>query len=439
MSSNSRLFWDRLFKIVVLVGTPLLGGLYFSQHTGDSVGKIEQIVPFRVEKAPSLNGLLRNGKLADKLELTDWKTSRITVINFWATWCPPCVEEMPSMAELAARLKPLGVDFRFVSVDEDWAKVETFLQENIIDLPESSLFWDPKKEVALNWKSEKYPETYIVNHEGWVLERIVGFQDWTRPSVVSYFEKLAEKYASRGDLEGEVSMKINNILKSLAFMALPVTYAQDKGAVPLIHEDDKKNLGKLQQNVETSNKNVSKIEAAIKEENRSLREVKIKVERQQKDRAEVAAQLAKVKDSLSEVDRVRKKNDDSLASEKLERERVQKEAEALQLKLKDLEKELNRTRDDVILTNQKMSTRLQNIESFEKALASSKEEIRSLKDREKKLTSNIKKEEDIISEMERDASKRDSKMKSLERDLAKWLESLDKEKQKLIEFEKLLK
>ncbi|MEZ4815859.1 MAG: redoxin domain-containing protein [Bdellovibrionota bacterium] len=436
MISKSQLFWDRLFKLVVLVGTPLMGWVYFSQHNDKSVGRVEVIVPFRVDKAPSTEGLKSHNQSQIGNTQIAWSAGTLSVVNFWATWCPPCVEEMPAMAELASRLKPLGVNFYFVSVDEKWPTVLKFLEENIIDIPQESLLWDPSKEVAFRWSSEKFPETYVVNPEGWMIEKIVGFQDWTRPSVISYFEGLAKKNG------GELSMKVNKLKTALAHLALaiiPSAYAQDKGVAPLIHEDDKKNLGKLQKNVETANKNVSKIEAAIKEEERSFKEVQIKVQREQRDLDEVTQQLEKVRESLREVDRVKNKNEDSLAAEKLERERVQKEAADLQQKLKELEKELNRTRDQVILTNQKISTRLQNIESFEKALTSSKEELKSLKEREKKLVSNIKKESDVISEMQRDVSKRDSKVKSLESDLKKWNETLDKEKQKLVEFEKLLK
>lgn len=434
MILKRQLFWDRLFKLVVLVGTPLMGWLYFSQHNDKSVGRVEVIVPFQVEKAPSMEGLKvqEDNSLVDAK--IDWSSSSLNVVNYWATWCPPCVEEMPAMAELASRLKPLGVNFYFVSVDEEWSKVSKFLEDNIIDIPAESMLWDPKKEVSFRWKSEKFPETYVINPEGWMLEKIVGFQDWTRPSVLAYFEDLAKKYKKEG-----VAMISTKFKATLASIFIATGYAQDKSAVPLIHEDDKKNLRKLQQNVETANKNVSKIEAAIKEEERSLREVQIKVEREQRDLAEVNDQLTKVRESLTEVDRVRKKNEDSLASEKIEKDRVQKESEALQQKLKDLEKELNRTRDEIVLTNQKVSTRLQNIESFDKALASSKDELKSLKDREKKLVSNVKKESDVISEMQRDASKRDSKVKALQGDLTKWNTTLENEKQKLVEFEKLLK
>jgi hypothetical protein len=81
-----------------------------------------------------------------------------------------------------------------VSIDEDWSKVDRFLEANVVDIPANRLFLDAKREVASRWGSEKFPETYVVSPQGWKVEKIVGFQDWTRPAVYSYFEKLAEKF-----------------------------------------------------------------------------------------------------------------------------------------------------------------------------------------------------------------------------------------------------
>jgi len=189
--SSTKVFWDRFFKLSVLIVTPVLGWVYFSEHSGKSLGKSEVIVPFKVEKAPSFEGLL--SKLKDGGEV-DFSKNQLSVVNFWATWCAPCVEEMPAMSELASRLEEKGVRFYFISIDEDWAKVDRFLEANVIDIPGNRLFLDAKREVASRWGSEKFPETYVVTPQGWKVEKIIGFQDWTRPAIFSYFEKLAEKY-----------------------------------------------------------------------------------------------------------------------------------------------------------------------------------------------------------------------------------------------------
>ena len=203
--SSTKVFWDRFFKLSVLVLTPVLGWVYFSQHSGKSLGKAEVFVPFKVEKAPSFEGLV--SKLKDEGGKIDFSKNQLSVVNFWATWCAPCVEEMPAMSELASRLEEKGVHFYFVSIDEDWAKVDRFLDANVIDIPANRLFLDAKREVATRWGSEKFPETYVVTPHGWKVEKIIGFQDWTRPAVYSYFEKLAEKYKKETFVQTSFLMK----------------------------------------------------------------------------------------------------------------------------------------------------------------------------------------------------------------------------------------
>jgi thiol-disulfide isomerase/thioredoxin len=124
----------------------------------------------------------------------------ITLVNFWATWCPPCVEEFPAMLELQRRLEG-KVDIVFVSIDEKWENVDAFFRKHGLEVAEGRLFWDPKRALAGAWGSEKFPESYVVRRDGWVVERIVGLQQWTRPAVISYFEDLAERFQG---LKGEV-------------------------------------------------------------------------------------------------------------------------------------------------------------------------------------------------------------------------------------------
>lgn len=102
------------------------------------------------------------------------------------------------MIELQRLLEEKGVEILFVSVDEDWAKVQPFLAQNRIDLAPGRLFWDPGAKASKAWGSEKFPETYVVRRDGWVVEKIIGAQQWTRPVVVTYFEELGKKFAGMG-------------------------------------------------------------------------------------------------------------------------------------------------------------------------------------------------------------------------------------------------
>lgn len=406
---------DRVFKLTVLLGVPILGVLYFSQH---ALKTAPDLKPFQVVKAPSLEGITSGPSTA--AGALSWQDKPITVVNFWATWCPPCIEEMPGMAELAGRFDGKGTRFVFVSVDDDWSKVQKFLHDNVIDLPAGSLFLDADKSVASRWGSAKFPETYIVNRDGWIVEKIVGFQEWTRPLVVQYFEKLSQKYSA--------SSALNWIL--------PSAYADS--TTPMIHEDDKRNLEKMKKNVDTAGKNVSKLEAALKDENRSLRELNVKIDRGQKDIDDLSAEMKKNHDALTDVSRVKKKNEDALASEKRESDKIKSDLEALQEKVKKLEKELQNTRDEIVVTTQKSSSHLQNIESYQKAIESSKDENKKLADRDSKMAKELDRRNSDLRDLKKDLDKRQAKISSLDSDLKDWNETLEKEKSKLVEFEKIL-
>lgn len=119
---------------------------------------------------------------------------KITVIHFWATWCAPCLEELPGLAEFqkAYAGRP-GFSLYAIATDtEGWPKIGPFLESNRFDLG-GRVFLDPGGAVAERFGTTKYPETYIVDAAGKVLEKVDGAVDWAKPEVRAFFDqKLAE-------------------------------------------------------------------------------------------------------------------------------------------------------------------------------------------------------------------------------------------------------
>lgn len=115
---------------------------------------------------------------------------KIVVLNFWATWCPPCVEEAASLNALQKQLEPLGGTVLGVSLDEDGLAYENFLKTYRIDFP---TYRDPSAQIALNYGTTMYPETYIIDPKGRVDRKIIGPQDWTSPAMLAYFSSLARE------------------------------------------------------------------------------------------------------------------------------------------------------------------------------------------------------------------------------------------------------
>ncbi len=106
--------------------------------------------------------------------LSDFR-GRVVLVNFWATWCKPCEDEMPSMERLYRALHPSGFELVAVSVDEDRNEVAAFRDRLAISFP---IALDPGQEVSRLYQTTGFPESLLVDRDGTVLERYVGPRDW---------------------------------------------------------------------------------------------------------------------------------------------------------------------------------------------------------------------------------------------------------------------
>jgi thiol-disulfide isomerase/thioredoxin len=117
------------------------------------------------------------------------------IVNFWATWCPPCIEEFPSMTNLGNQLEQAS-DARTrlvaIAVDEEMAAVTRFLDALPYDVRIPVLF-DPGGRFAATLGTTKFPETYWVTREGTVPMRWVGPQEWLGADVLTTLRTLTEQ------------------------------------------------------------------------------------------------------------------------------------------------------------------------------------------------------------------------------------------------------
>ncbi|HUO25508.1 MAG TPA: TlpA disulfide reductase family protein [Candidatus Aquilonibacter sp.] len=112
---------------------------------------------------------------------------QIVVLNFWATWCPPCVEEMPSLVQMQQRMKSKGVTVLAVSVDVDQANYERFLKDHGVNL---LTVRDPNESASNLYGTFKFPETYIIDRNGVMQRKFIGPVDWTDPEIIDFLNKL---------------------------------------------------------------------------------------------------------------------------------------------------------------------------------------------------------------------------------------------------------
>jgi peroxiredoxin len=115
---------------------------------------------------------------------------QVVVLNFWATWCPPCVEETPGLEKFAEQMRLQGVTVMGVSVDQDGAALQTFAAEQHLSFP---ILRDPDRSIAHRYGTFQFPETYIIDQDGRVAEKLIGPMDWQDPRIVTFVQELARK------------------------------------------------------------------------------------------------------------------------------------------------------------------------------------------------------------------------------------------------------
>lgn len=121
-------------------------------------------------------------------QLADYR-GQVLVVNFWATWCTPCREELPAMSRTAAELEPLGVRFITVAMGQTAAEVRQFLA--MLDFPLTKLV-DPDASVSENWRVQGLPTSYVVDPQGRLVLRIVGNYDWDDSEIKQRIADLVD-------------------------------------------------------------------------------------------------------------------------------------------------------------------------------------------------------------------------------------------------------
>jgi cytochrome c biogenesis protein CcmG/thiol:disulfide interchange protein DsbE len=134
------------------------------------------------------------GKLAPEFALNDGQRSvdlaqfrgRVVVLNFWASWCAPCIKEMPSLELMQKELPQVQV--LAVASDEDFTEYQSYVSTRHVAL--LTIFDQAQTSNAL-YGSFRYPETYIIDKTGVVRRKLIGPQDFTSPEMRAYLKKLA--------------------------------------------------------------------------------------------------------------------------------------------------------------------------------------------------------------------------------------------------------
>jgi thiol-disulfide isomerase/thioredoxin len=128
------------------------------------------------------------------LKLVDGRTvtlgalkGRVVFLNFWATWCPPCREEMPSMEILYRRFRDKGLELIAVDIMEGDKAVSAFLSDNNLSFPAAL---DSNGRVSNRYGIQAIPATFIIDRDGKIILYTVGGRNWNTPAIIAAFEEL---------------------------------------------------------------------------------------------------------------------------------------------------------------------------------------------------------------------------------------------------------
>ncbi len=114
---------------------------------------------------------------------------KIVILNFWASWCNPCVEEFPSLMKLVEKF---GGELTLVAVsaDEDKKDMDAFLKAFGLPKPNIEILWDQEKKTSGLYGVAKIPESFLVGRDQKLIRKVVGIDDWYTEGSILYFADL---------------------------------------------------------------------------------------------------------------------------------------------------------------------------------------------------------------------------------------------------------
>ena len=148
--------------------------LYASLH--DNVVKVG-------DRAPNFSIKADSGKT---LTARDFG-GKLLILNFWASWCPPCVEEAPSLEALSRALGPKGLVVLGVSEDADPQAYKEFLSRFNVNFLTAR---DPSQEIKHKYGTLQIPESYVIDQNGKVVEKIISATDWSSEQMIQHVQSL---------------------------------------------------------------------------------------------------------------------------------------------------------------------------------------------------------------------------------------------------------
>ncbi len=141
------------------------------------------------KQAPTVNTTTTDAVFLDangtKVSLSSLQ-GKVVFVNFWATWCPPCIKEMPSIQTLKNKMKGKDVVFLLVDIDGKYDKAKAFMDKRNLDLP----VYTPAQSISSTYLGSSIPTTVIFDKKGNMIQRIVGSVDFASEEVEKFMNQV---------------------------------------------------------------------------------------------------------------------------------------------------------------------------------------------------------------------------------------------------------
>jgi peroxiredoxin len=171
----SKLTFDRYIQIAMgALVVLLLVAIYVPLH--------ETLVQVG-DRAPDFSIKADNGRVYTQANFG----GKLLILNFWATWCPPCREELPSLDALQRTLGSRGLVVLAVSVDKDDKVYRDFLAANKVAITTAR---DPGQDINRQYGTVQFPESYIIDQNGRVVEKIISSTNWMDERMINHVQSM---------------------------------------------------------------------------------------------------------------------------------------------------------------------------------------------------------------------------------------------------------
>jgi peroxiredoxin len=178
------------FVAFALVALAVVAASKLVQHFGGKAARAASAID--ADEMPAVGALdfslpTRDGK---KVDLSAYR-GKVVLLNFWATWCPPCREEEPSLRKLSESVDPSSFAVVAVSVDEGgWPEIDKFFGRNA---PPYAVVLDEGARISQRYGTSRFPESYLIDQNGTMRLKFIGARNWTDPNVFTLLESMGAK------------------------------------------------------------------------------------------------------------------------------------------------------------------------------------------------------------------------------------------------------